>query len=57
MGEQRPDDYRGHRDGEGHAHWQAPGEPTGAERRIGRNPTGRDADNDAKGAGDSFLGI
>ncbi len=40
-----------------YTYWQAPGEPTEAERRIGRNPTGRDADNDAKGEEDSFLGI
>ena len=40
-----------------YTYWPAGGEPTEAERRIGRNPTGRGADNDAKGAGDSFLGI
>ncbi len=40
-----------------YTYWPTGGEPTEAERRIGRNPTGRDADNDAKGEEDSFLGI
>jgi prepilin-type processing-associated H-X9-DG protein len=40
-----------------YTYWQAPGEPTEAERRIGKNPTGRGGDNDAKGGEDSFLGI
>ncbi len=40
-----------------YTYWQAPGKPTEAERRIGKNPTGRDGDNDAKGKEDSFLGI
>ena len=40
-----------------YTYWPAPGEPTEAERRIGRNPTGRDADNDAKSGEDSCLGI
>ncbi len=40
-----------------YTYWPAGGEPTEAERRIGQNPTGRDADNDAKSGEDSFLGI
>ncbi len=40
-----------------YTYWPAGGEPAESERRIGRNPTGRDAGNDAKGGEDSFLGI
>ena len=37
--------------------WARDENPTEEDKRIGQNPTGRDASNDAKGEDDSFLAI